>query len=146
MTRGPGGYAMFIRWQKRSTRSAYGKHDIGWSAVLLQPIRIDGKPRQRYIAYITGIRQSGIDQDTAHQRCWFWDRVLERLHQLSNKVGEEDCKRIIATIAKKVPMPTREEYEFCHRHRYELLGIDAGPLPEHGLYELPANFLDTTAG
>jgi hypothetical protein len=47
-------------------------------------------------------------------------------------------------LAKKVPMPTREEYEFCHRSRYEFLGIEfAGPLPEHGLYELPANFLDT---
>jgi hypothetical protein len=53
-------------------------------------------------------------------------------------------KHIIETLAMKVPMPTRKEYEVCHRRRYELLGIEfVGPLPEHGLYELPANFLDT---
>jgi hypothetical protein len=85
-------------------------------------------------------QESGIA--IVHQRCWFWDRALKRLHQLSNKVGEEERQRIVAMLAKKVPMPTREEYEFCHRSMRENYGV-GGPLPEHPLYELPANFLDT---
>jgi hypothetical protein len=39
-------------------------------------------------------------------------------------------------------MPTREEYECCLRGIRERWGVEE-PLPEHGLYELPVNFLDT---
>ena len=135
---------MFVRWQKRKSRSNWGKPDTAWNAVLLDPIRVNGKPRHRYIGCIASIKQSGIDMDDAIRRCFFWDHALGRLHQFSNQVNEQDCKRVIAVLAKKVPMPTREQYEFCHSRRYEFFGIEfAGPLPEHGLYELPANFLDT---
>jgi hypothetical protein len=138
---------MFIRWQKR-TRSIYrpvfgsGSDDINWTAVLLKAVRIDGKPWQRYIGCIAGIHQSALDLPNAHQRCWFWDKAMERLHRLSNEVDEEDRGRIIATIAEKVPMSSREEYEACHRSVRERLGED-DPLPEHPLHELPADFLDT---
>jgi hypothetical protein len=113
--------------------------DVRWSAVLVENTRVNGRPQQRHLGWIASITESGID--IVHQRCWFWDRVMERLHQLSNKVDERDRKRIIETIANKVPMPTREEYECCHRGIRERWGVD-DPLPEHGLYELPVNFLD----
>jgi hypothetical protein len=138
---------MFIRWQKR-TRSIYrpvfgsGSDDINWTAVLLKAVRIDGKSWQRYIGCIASIHQSALDLPNAHQRCWFWDKAMERLHRLSNEVDEEDRGRIIATIAEKVPMSSREEYEGCHRSVRERLGED-DPLPEHPLHELPADFLDT---
>jgi hypothetical protein len=114
--------------------------DVRWNAVLVEGFRVDGKPQQRHIAFLGSITESGID--IIFQRCWFWDRVMERLHQLSNKVDEQDRKRIIEAIANRVPMPSREEYEFCHRSTRER-GFVEGPLPEHPLYELPANFLDT---
>jgi hypothetical protein len=114
--------------------------DVRWKAVLVESMRVNGTAQQRHIACLGSITESGID--LVHQRCWFWDRMMERLHQLSNKVDEQDRQRIIEAIAKRVPMPTREEYEFCHRNVRVRWGVDK-PLPEHGLYELPANFLDT---
>jgi hypothetical protein len=129
---------MFVRWQKRASYT-----DISWNAVLVEGIRVDGKSRQRYIGCIASIRQSGIEMEDARARCWFWDHALERLHQFSNQVSGQDRERALATLAAKVPKPTREEYEFCLRRRYEISGLEwVGPLPEHGLYELPANFLD----
>jgi hypothetical protein len=83
-----------------------------------------------------------MDMKEPHQRCWFWDLALKRLHQLSNQVNGQERKRITATLAKKVPMPSRKQYEFCHRSVRESWGIE-GPLPEHPLYKLPADFLDT---
>jgi hypothetical protein len=112
--------------------------DIFWKAFLVETIRIDGKPRHRHIGCIASIKQSQIDADTAHQRCWFWDGVLDRLHQLPDQVKEQDRERIIATIAKMVPTPTRAEYEFCHRSVRGKFGVTS-PLPAHPLYELPAS-------
>jgi hypothetical protein len=111
--------------------------DVRWSAVLVESVRVGGRPQQRHLAWLGSITESGIA--IVHQRCWFWDSVMERLHQLSNKVDEQDRKRIIEAIAKKVPMPTREEYEACHRDHQVLWDMEK-PLPEHGLYELPADF------
>jgi hypothetical protein len=135
---------MFIRWQKRISRSDWGKPDIAWNAVLLDPIRINGKPRHRYIGCIASIKQSRIDMDDACLRCWFWDHALEQLHQFSNQVNELDRKRIIAMLSEKVPMPTRAEYKLCHRSVRESWGVERA-LPKYPLYKLPANFLDTLA-
>jgi hypothetical protein len=132
---------MFVRWQKRQNGRGRLKPDARWDAFLVETIRINGKPRAQYISCIASIKQSQIDADIAHQRCWFWDGVLDRLHQPSAQISERSRARVIASIAKKVPMPTRAEYEFCHRSVRGKFGVTS-PLPAHPLYELPANFLD----
>ena len=63
----------------------------------------------------------------------FWDQVTDRLHDLG--VAPEAHARIVATLARKVPFPTREEYIASHRRAYELLGLDH-PWPAHPLYDL----------
>jgi hypothetical protein len=128
---------MFVRLQKRQNRR--GRADAGWNVVLVESVCIDGKWRHRYIGCIASIKQSQIDADIAHERCWFWDGVLDRLHK--HQVNQQSRERIIASIANKVPMPTRAEYEFCHRSVRGKYGVTS-PLPAHPLYELPANFLD----
>jgi hypothetical protein len=72
--------AMFIRWQKRQ-----GKTDVYWGAVLIEAVRVDGKPRQRYVAHLGGFTEQGIEN--VHQRCRFWDRVNERLHAVASAVN-----------------------------------------------------------
>ena len=83
--------------------------DVCWFAVLIQAVRIDGKPRQRHIATIASITESRIEVD--HQRRYFWDDVYERLDQLGNRLTVEDRRRIEAAIALKVPRLSREEHD-----------------------------------
>ena len=98
---------MFVRWQSRKrSRSEFGRGpDVRWSAILVEAIRINGKPRQRHTAYLGSITESAIA--IVHQRRYFWDEVLDGLERL----GIEHTKRIEAAIARKVPRLSREEHE-----------------------------------
>jgi hypothetical protein len=53
---------------------------------------------------------------------------IDRLYQLSDQVNEQDRERLIATIPKRVPLPNRAEYEFCHRSVRGKFGVTS-PLP-----------------
>jgi hypothetical protein len=129
---------MSVRWQKCEDPSDWWeKSDIGWDAVLTEATRVGGEPGQRSIGRIASVRQSQIDMGRVNELCRFWDNALERLYQLSNQVSEQDRESVIATLAEKVPVPTREEYELYHRGIREM-GLETS-LPEHPLYELPAN-------
>jgi len=104
---------MFIRWHKRQRQPQSGKKtDVHWGAALTETTRIDGKPRQRHVAYLGSFTEHGIK--SMHQRCLFWDRVNERLQAVSNRLTEEQRNRIVAEIASRVPVPTRAEHAQCH--------------------------------
>jgi hypothetical protein len=45
-----------------------------------------------------------------HQRCRFWDRVNNRLRALSHWLTDEDRNHIVAKLATRVPVPTREDH------------------------------------
>ena len=83
--------------------------DVRWNAVLVESVRVNGKPQQRHVAWIASITESRIDVE--HQRRYFWDEVYERLDQLGNRISVDDRRRIEATIARKVPRLTREEHD-----------------------------------
>jgi hypothetical protein len=90
---------MFIRWHKRQ-----GKTDVHWGAVLVEAVRVDGKPRQRHVAYLGGFSERRID--SVDQRRRFWGQVKTRLHALAGRISDEDRNRIIGEIAGIVPVPT----------------------------------------
>jgi hypothetical protein len=69
-----------------------------------------------------GITQSAIDLDIGHQRAWFWNDVIKRLDGLANRVSVEDRRRIEAAVAKKVPRPSKEEYDAIVRECREIFG------------------------
>ena len=122
---------MFARWQKRTGL----KGGVHWNAVLVEAARVNGEPRQRYVGCLWGIGQQEIDSVCgATRRRMFWDCVLDRLHDLG--VAPEAHARIVATLARKVPFPTCEEYIASHRRAYELLGPEFHPWPAHPLYDL----------
>jgi hypothetical protein len=97
---------------------------------LIEVTRVGGTPRHRYVAYLGSFTEQGIE--CVYQRCWFWDRVNERLHALPNPLTDEDRNRIIAEIASKVPVPTRAEHAQCHRDSRAMLKGFYMP-PSHGL-------------
>jgi hypothetical protein len=104
---------MYVRWQSRRRRtSAYGQWeegDIHWRAILVENTRVDGKPRQKHIAYLVGFTESRIK--IAVQRCYLWDAVSARLDDLGNRITVADRERIEAAIAEKAPRPTAAQYK-----------------------------------
>jgi hypothetical protein len=125
---------MFIRWHRRPRINRWsGKiTDVHWGVALTASVRVGGKPRQRHVAYLGGITESRMQ--SVHQRCWFWDQVSERLYALDNQMTNEDRNRIIAEIAAKVPMPSRDEHAKSHRAARAMFK-DWYTAPSHPLYD-----------
>ena len=88
-------------------------------ALVIESVRINGQPRQRHIASLGGIYERDIGAVSA--RCGFWDYALRKLDNLSSLTAE-DRQRIEKALAKKVPCPTRCEYDQSHAERVALFG------------------------
>ena len=73
-------------------------------ARLVEGVRIGGKPRQRFIAYIASIEEPNNSSD----RVDFWDVASHVLDHLGNRIGAERSK-IEASLAANVPRPTAQE-------------------------------------
>jgi hypothetical protein len=101
----------------RTRRHADGsiKQDTRWSVILVESVRVNGKPTQRHVAYLASITDSAIEVD--HQRLSFWDKITERLDKLGNRISPEDRKSVEAAIALTVPRLSQEEREASIRER-----------------------------
>jgi hypothetical protein len=115
---------MYIRWQSRKRKSQFGSYrdlELAWRAVLVESVRVDGKPTQRHIGYLVGFTESAIA--TPAQQRFVWDRIEARLARIGNRITAEDRETIIASIAEKIgPPPTREQREELDRQREAFLG------------------------
>jgi hypothetical protein len=110
--------SMFVRWQKRTNqycdRPGFAcDADTHLAASLIESVRIDGKPRQRHVAYLAGISEKGVEH--VGRRLRFWREVDERLHDLSNRLTAAERKRITAIVAARVPRPSEAEAVRCDR-------------------------------
>jgi hypothetical protein len=101
---------MYVRWQYRWERKRKDAFARYWRspksdayAVLVESSRIDGKSRQRHIAYL-GSALDLDNQTDLYRWCW-WDEINERLDRLGNVIPAEQRPSIEAALAKKVPMP-----------------------------------------
>jgi hypothetical protein len=128
---------MYIRWQSRKRRvPAYGfkgkpiregydyihtmestnEQDQHWSAILVENVRVDGKPTQRHIAYLAGFTESAMEIP-AQQR-FLWERIEEQLDRLHNRISPEDRQRIEAALIKKIGKPpTKAQRDKLDRER-----------------------------
>lgn len=109
---------MFIRWQTRKRNHAnygnYWRSDVTWFAILVEAIRVDGKPRQKHVAYLGSFTESQLALPS--QRVWMWDGMTERLDRLDNRIAREDRKSIEAALAKRLgPRPTKRQREAAQR-------------------------------
>ncbi|MGI8405298.1 MAG: hypothetical protein ACR2OE_11150 [Thermomicrobiales bacterium] len=120
---------MFVRW-KRTPRK--DKHhwerpvpneqmvrviDPEWlrSAVLVECIRIDGKPRQRTVKYLGSIRERRLDLDDPYSishRGYFWTSVDANLDSLG--LVDSERARIVGAIEAVVPRPSTEAAPQAH--------------------------------
>jgi hypothetical protein len=135
---------MYVRWQSRKRRvpkfGDYGKQlrsgrdyaytregsieqDIHWRAILVESVRVDGKPRQRHIAYLAGFTESAV-AIPAQQR-FLWDHIKEQLDRLHNRISPEDRKRIEAIMVARIGKPpTKAQRDEFDRRSRQLLGDD----------------------
>jgi hypothetical protein len=106
---------MYVRWQlyrsqarNRSHRERNDKH-ARLKAILVESVRIDGKPQQKHIAFLSSTSIDGGDRPR------FWYEVTTKLDRLSNRLSPADRKQIVAAIAKKVggqPMTKAQLVQF----------------------------------
>jgi hypothetical protein len=92
---------MFIRWVSSKKRSR---------AILVQSVRINGKPRLRHVATLAGFERAQIDQ--LFPRSLFWRQAYAVLDLLMKRrrIRSGDRIKAIVLMSSKVGMPpTREE-------------------------------------
>jgi hypothetical protein len=109
---------MYVRWKKRQmtrTRRSTGRFRLGAHAltgVLVESRRVNGSPRQRFVAYLGTIRvsENGKGEVTigpggrARQAeiIAFWDRVSRKLDTIAEPY---DRDAVEAMVAARVPRP-----------------------------------------
>jgi hypothetical protein len=114
---------MFIRWQ--TYRSVAYWHTVPAfiagrdppikrvRAVLVESVRVDGKPRLRHIAFIASYDPDPNPRWANSRRGRFWLTARERLDKLANRITLEQRARIEATLAERVPpLPPDEQAAF----------------------------------
>lgn len=101
---------MYVRWKRRNLKRVGGSTDYALDAVLVESMRIGGKPRQRHVAHLASIREDDLAPEAKPQwRAQFWRTVDKRLTGMD--LGDGDRARIVATLEDRVPRLTAEQYE-----------------------------------
>ena len=59
---------------------------LAGQAVLVESVRVDGKPRQKHIAFLGSIASDRLGNPGPH----FWFHVTSKLKRLGNRIGPED--------------------------------------------------------
>ena len=101
---------MFVRWQKYKSRVSRNKHGQP-RLLLVEAVRIDGKPRQRHLTYLGSVQADRRDLRR------FWYNVIRKLDRC--QLSPEERNRITAAIAKKVggKVPSKAKLKAFERRR-----------------------------
>jgi hypothetical protein len=115
---------MYVRWQlyrsqarDRSLREHNDKR-ARLKAILVESVRISGKPQQKHIAFLGSTSIAGSDRPR------FWHQVTRKLTGLSNRLSPTDREQIVAAISEKLgeQPPTKAELEAFEQQRAQWLG------------------------
>lgn len=114
---------MFVRWKRSPLMKKPGGDLL--AASLVESVRVDGKPRQRTIAYLGSIAEADTQPGgrAVLVRC-FWRAVRERLDALPLDAGTSDA--ILVKLAERVPAADPDAERAA---RVELAAIEARQRP-----------------
>ena len=116
---------MFVRWQQAHSvdRSRHARERKDESArmraILVESVRVDGKPRQRHLAFLASIERDQVSGDIA--RAAFWNDARRALDRLGNQITLEDRSRIEAALAQRVKPLSRERQAAFDRQRAKMM-------------------------
>jgi hypothetical protein len=103
---------MYVRWNKKERGWGRRKNDFLY-AVLVESRRIDGKPRQKIIAYLASIEEKDIKKDPFRREI-FWKAVTKNIESLS--LSPEIREKIEESIMQRVSRPTENELKrYCEK-------------------------------
>jgi hypothetical protein len=97
---------VFIRFRQTKTKLQVS---------LIESRRTDGKVRHEHIAQLGSIPL----EPTIADRIKFWQRLHERMAQLSNRVGAKAQARMLGDIHARIPMVTPDEQRTLQRENAE---------------------------
>ena len=122
---------MHIRWKVRRVDARGNRNCISLTAALLESQRVDGRPRQRYVAGLGTIRvldELHPDWDT---RYWVRvdggfvhiGRVIQFWHRIDGlELAPEQRQSIESQIASRVPQPT-DAQRLAYDEMLEQMGV-----------------------
>ncbi len=120
---------MFIRWKRRqrSVRVYLRGNVPAWTRYLYlcESKRIEGKPRQRVVAYLGDFQERYAHDESEEgikRRKSFWWRADQWLED-RELMDEETCKRLQAKIAEAVPRPDEQALSAYKAKTEEMLRI-----------------------
>jgi len=103
---------MYIRWQSRKLdkNTRWRKRgDVHWREILIENVRVDGKPIQQHIAYLGGITKRNIAHEKPAHRIYFWNGVEQKLAVLNFSAKERTT--IMQLITERVPRVSSRQYQ-----------------------------------
>jgi len=114
---------MYVRWQQYRSQARDQRQRerndqrARLKATLVKNVRINGKPRQKHVAFLGSMSIDGSDRPR------FWYDVTTRLTRLSNRLSPAEREQIGAAIAKRVggSLLTQAQVVECEHRRYSWL-------------------------
>jgi hypothetical protein len=111
---------MFVRWKKRKSVDKQPGHqlwkagELTYSAELVESYRLNGKPRQKVIAFLGSIKQSELASVTS--RYYFWHHLMtEKMKEYPLRtLPPKQQHAIFEALQKQVPLTAEDfaaEYE-----------------------------------
>jgi len=98
---------MFIRWQ---ITTAVDPENDRMRAILLESVRIDGKPRQRHIAFLGSVPYRDCNLE---DRWHFWMIAYPVLARLGNRLSTTQRDTIAKALAERVRPLTLAQVRIC---------------------------------
>ncbi len=103
---------MFVRWKRREStyarerrRTSADERGATLYAVLVESVRVDGKPRQKFVCQLAKV----CEKDLNHRAIpfHFWKKATGKLNTLS--LDESERKKIEQQLAAKIRRPSDAE-------------------------------------
>jgi hypothetical protein len=94
---------MYVRWQQYRSKARNPRQRernderARLRAILVESVRVDGKYRQKHIAYLGSVTSDAVAEGKSQS---FWYHVSRRLQQV--RLSPKDRQRIAALIAERV--------------------------------------------
>ena len=114
---------MYVRWKPRRRKAGYNRGCLFLTAVLLESRRVDGQPRQKYIAGLGTLRvqhqhlPKWDSQDLVEVHggftsigdvIWFWHDLTECLDGL--ELSPKQRQVIESQVGSRIPKPTDAQH------------------------------------
>jgi hypothetical protein len=95
------------------------------SALLVESVRVNGKPRQKHIAYLGSITEAALGCPLSRQQ--FWHTTFDALDRL--QLDAADRRKVEEAAMARVPKMTRAEYDADVAEASAFFGASWKPRP-----------------